>query len=439
MKNKWIIASILIVALIVLCGASLFAVWTGVRLAQKNGLRINLATNTVSAQTTETKSLNVSGPADLTVQNDFGEISILSGPDGQVSVKAEKTAWGSSTADAQTALKDLKVIYDQNGDVIKISVEYPMDVNTLQLNIDHNPGNIKFTITVPKASSVSLNSSTSDLSLDGTSGTASLKTDFGAISLNNVSAEIFAKSNNGTVTAKNIGVAGHKLTLSSEFGDISLTGAIGSDVIASSNNGSTDLSGIQASGLLKVTSQFGGIHVSDSQAGSAEFRSDNGPVRLEKIDLSGALTIKSDFGDLTLAQVMASSYDLNSANGKIEVAGAQGPIKAYSQFGEVKVLNAKNAILDLSSNNGGITFSGSLGDGPHSLKSEFGNISLNLPADLKANVDMQTELGKISSDFDITVSAGKSDEKHLTGKINGGGAQLTVRNNNGNITLQISK
>jgi DUF4097 and DUF4098 domain-containing protein YvlB len=439
MKSKWIIASTLIVALIVLCGASLFAVWTGVSLAQKSGLRIHLETDTVSAQATETKSLSVSGPADLTVQNDFGDISVLSGPDGQVSIRAEKIAWGSSTADAQAALKDVKVVYDQSGNVIKISVNYPVDVNTLHLNIDHTPASIKFTITVPKASSVSLTSSASDLSLEGTSGTASLKTDFGAINLSDVSAEIFAKSNNGAVTAKNIGAAGHKLTLSSEFGDITLTGATATDVTASSNNGAMDLSGIQASGLLKVTSQFGGIHVAGGQAGSAEFRSDNGPVRLEKIDLTGALTIKSDFGDLTLTQVMASSYDLNSANGEIDVDGAQGSIKAYSQFGDLKIRNAQNATLDLSSNNGGITFSGSLGDGPHNLKSEFGNISLSLPADLKLNVDLETDMGKISSAFDMTVSAGKSDEKHLTGKINGGGAQLTVHNNNGNISLQISK
>jgi len=54
-------------------------------------------------------------------------------------------------------------------------------------------------------------------------------------------------------------------------------------------------------------------------------------------------------------------------------------------------------------------------------------------------VDLETGMGKISSDFDISVSAGKTDEQHLIGKINGGGAQLTVHNNNGNITLQISQ
>jgi hypothetical protein len=51
---------------------------------------------------------------------------------------------------------------------------------------------------------------------------------------------------------------------------------------------------------------------------------------------------------------------------------------------------------------------------------------------------LQTEFGKITSDFEVTIS-GKLEEKHWTGKINGGGDELTVKNNNGNITLQISK
>ena len=115
MKNKWIIASILIVALIVICGASLYATWVGVRMAQSSGVHISLGAQNVSAQATEEKTLAVSGPADLDVANDFGDISVQAGADEQISVKAEKTAWGGNEADAQAALKDIKVVYDQTG------------------------------------------------------------------------------------------------------------------------------------------------------------------------------------------------------------------------------------------------------------------------------------------------------------------------------------
>ncbi|HEY3312837.1 MAG TPA: DUF4097 family beta strand repeat-containing protein [Anaerolineales bacterium] len=436
MNNKGIIASVLIVVLIVLCGASLFAVWAGVRMVQDSGIHIRLGPYTNAANATETKTLNVSGPADLTVLNDFGDVSVLAGASGQVSVKAEKTAWGRSDAEAQAALKEVQVVYDQTGNTIKISVKRPVEVNTL--NIDMKSSSVKFTITVPKESAVTLESVNGALALTGTSGTANLHTQFGALNLSEVAAEISAKTQSGAISATNIG-DGHDLSISSEFGEITIEGANGAAVTVGSNNGALDLSGVKAGGLLKVTTEFGEVHVAESTGGSGEFRSNNGAVTLEKVDLGGALSVRSDFGDLRLTKVSASSYDLNSNNGKISLDGAAGPIKAASQFGEVKVLHAKDAVLDLSSKNGGISFSGSLGPGPHSLKSEFGNINLNLPAGVGLDVDLQTEFGKISSDFDVTVSGGKLDEKHWSGKINSGGAQLTVKNNNGNITLQILK
>jgi DUF4097 and DUF4098 domain-containing protein YvlB len=199
-----------------------------------------------------------------------------------------------------------------------------------------------------------------------------------------------------------------------------------------------DVTGVKASGLLKVDSDFGAIHVSDGSAATADIHSNNGGIKLENLTLDGKITVKSDFGDLILTKVAATAYDLRSNNGKVNVDSANGPITAHSEFGAVEVVNAENATLDLSSNNGGITFAGSLGAGPHTIKSEFGNVKLTLPAELALNVDLQTEFGKITSDFDVTVT-GKLDEKHWTGKINGGGDTLTVKDNNGNITLQIAE
>jgi DUF4097 and DUF4098 domain-containing protein YvlB len=198
------------------------------------------------------------------------------------------------------------------------------------------------------------------------------------------------------------------------------------------------LSGLNARVLLQVSSDFGGIKVNDSQADVADVKSNNGAVELENLDVEGKITVRSDFGDLTLTKVDANAYDLNTQNGKISVDGARGAVKAHSDFGELEVLNAENVTLDLSSNNGGVTFSGSLAEGPHSVTSEFGNIKLTLPAETGLNVDIQTEFGKITSDFEITVS-GELNENHWKGKFNGGGEDLTIKTQNGNITLQSSK
>jgi len=437
MKSKWLIASLLIVALIGICAASLFAAWQGLRMTQESGVRFRLGAQTVSAQATEEKTLSVSGPAELTVINDFGDLSVEAGADGKISVKAEKTAWGGDEAEAQETLKDLKVVYEQEGDQVKISVQQPVEVNTL--SVDQRSGSVKFTIIVPKDCAVSLDSANGDLSLRGTSGKNDLQTDFGALTLADVSGETQGRSSNGTITVKNLVTKG-KVMLSSEFGNLTIDTLQGSEVTLSSTNGTLDLTGIRADGLLKTTSEFGAIQLSDSRAGTLDIHSTNGNVKLEELNLDGKITVMSEFGDLTLTRVVATAYDLKSNNGKISVDGARGPVKADSEFGAVEVVNAENVTLDLASNNGGVTFSGTLGAGPHRLKSEFGNIKLTLPADLALNVDLQTEFGKITSDFDITVTVKeKLDEKHWTGNINGGGADLTVENNNGNISLQISK
>lgn len=436
MKSKWLIAGILIVVLVGLCAASLFAGWQGLQMAQASGLRFRgLGANTVKAQATEEKTLTVSGPVILTVENDFGNVSVQSGTDGQVAIQAEKTVWGNSDADAQAALKELQVIIEQDGNTVHLSVKQPADVDLL--HIGPGGGSVKFTISVPKETAATLHSSNGNVALDGTTGAADVESNFGDVSITNTNGNVLGKSNNGKVTATNL-VSDGSINLSSDFGSIALETASGSDVTVSSSNGRIDLTGVQASGLLKAESQFGDIHAVSSSAQTVEIRSNNGILKLEKLNVSGKVTAKSDFGSLNLMNVNAASYDLTTQNGEISLDGAQGAIKAHSDFGAVEVLNAQNASIDLSSNNGAVTFSGSLGAGPHSIKSDFGNILISLPAETALSVDLQTELGKITSDFSITVS-GSVDNKHWTGNINSGGAQLTVQTDNGNITLRSTK
>jgi DUF4097 and DUF4098 domain-containing protein YvlB len=438
MKSKWFVVGILIVVLIGLCGASLFATWQGVKMAQEAGVHINLANwsvEQVNAKATEEKTLEVSSPVNLSVETYQGNITVSAGKDGQVAVKVEKTAWGSSDADAQAALKDIKLVVDQHGNTIKISIDQSVEVD--MLHIGPRGGRADFTITVPASTAVTLNSSLGNLALSGASGNAKLDTTSGSIDITDVAGEINVHSNDGEITAKNIG-AGGMLTLSSEFGAISVDGAKGSDVTISSSNGDLGLlKDIHATGLLKVTSEFGAIDMTGGQAKTAEVRSNNGAVKLESITVDGSITVKSDFGSLTMRAVNAGSYDLTTQNGKISLDGAQNAVKVHSDFGGIEVLNARNATIDLSSNNGAIAFTGSLGAGPHTVSSDFGNISVTLPASAALNVEMQTDFGKIKSDFSITIS-GIIDSKHWKGIINGGGVVLTVKTNNGNITLQRS-
>jgi DUF4097 and DUF4098 domain-containing protein YvlB len=379
----------------------------------------------------EEKTLTVSGPVSLTLTNDFGDVSVTGGADGQVKVIAEKTAWGYDDAEAQKELEELKVLIEQNGNNISISIQHPDQMNVLNLRPDI--WSVKFTITVPEETAVTLDSSNGDLMLSATTGSADLQTDFGSIEVSNASGAVGARTNNGNVTARDI-TSEEDVTLTSEFGNIIAQEISGADVSAESTNGTLDLQGMTASGVLKAGSDFGSISLINSQASSVDVKSTNGEVTLENVDVQGLVTVHNDFGDLTFDTVDASAYDLKTQNGKIKVDKARGSITAQSDFGDVEVLNVEDGTINLSSTNGAVIFSGSLAGGPHKASSDFGNISLTLPAETALNVDLQTDFGKISSDFEITVS-GALDDNHWIGKFNGGGGELTVKTNNGNITI----
>lgn len=439
MKSKWIIASVLIVALIGLCLASLFAVWQGVKMARGSGIRFNpihWTADTVNAEATDEKSLKVSGPVSLTLETFQGNITIEAGEDNRVTVKTKTTAWGNSEADAQAALKEIKVTIDQRENDIKINIDQGIEVD--MLHIGPHGGRVDFTITVPKETAVTLNSTQGDLSLTGTNGSAKLNTSFGNIKINNVTGEITCETSNGQIDAKNIG-ADKSIKLSSEFGAISVEDAKASDITISTSNGILDqLKGIRTTGLLKVTSDFGDITVNDSRAKTAEIRSKNGGIHLETLDVEDSINVKSDFGNLTLLNVNANDYDLNTKNGKIRLDGVKNNISARSSFGSIEVDNAQDATIDLFSNNGTIRFSGSLGSGPHSISSDFGNIDVTLPAKSALALELKTSFGKITSNFSITVS-GTMESNHWTGTTNGGGESLNIQTKNGNISLQSSK
>ena len=144
-----------------------------------------------------------------------------------------------------------------------------------------------------------------------------------------------------------------------------------------------------------------------------------------------------------MEQAFAVSFDLHTNSGTITVDGVKGMLKASTDFGDIKIENAQSVILNVNTNSGTIEFSGSLGKGPHVVKSDFGPIEITLPTDTQLSVDLKTDFGTIKSDLPITIvlngGSSNSESDHISGNINGGGEQLTVQANSGNISLKTSK
>jgi hypothetical protein len=142
----------------------------------------------------------------------------------------------------------------------------------------------------------------------------------------------------------------------------------------------------------------------------------SGDIRVS--DVTGDLNAKSASGDVTVRNA-TGSINASSASGDVKVRDAVGIVNARSASGDVEV-----EIVRLE------------GSGNMEFKSASGDVTVQAPANLDANVDMSTFSGSIRSDFPIQINK----REHGTGstargQIGGGSRQLRLSSASGNINL----
>lgn len=385
----------------------------------------------------ESKTLEVDAekPVTLKVQNDSGAVTITGADVEAVEVQVVKTAFDTTQARADAEVKTIKYTVQQNGNTITLKYALPRS-----MNFNNQINTVDFIVTVPNQTNVDVDTNFGGVSISNIEGEVVAQSDFGETSLDNVQGAVSASTNNGTVTATAIRAGSENIDLESEFGSITLEKANGKDITIDTSNGSAQLDQVRATGTLSASSEFGGVTIENGSADSLTIETTNGDVSLSKLTVKKDIQVDDEFGSLELDQVFAASYDLDTNNGHIAIDGVKGKITASSEFGSIEITNAESVTIDLRANNGGVTFEGSLGVGPHVVRSEFGSVDLTLPADANLNVDLSTEFGSIKSDMPITITLTETtgsdlNRDQIVGSINDGGDLLTVETNNGSLTI----
>jgi hypothetical protein len=411
MRHKWLIAGILVLAELGVAGGMVLAAQGGLTWANVFGFAWPVVGASQFTATADQDQTFAVGPlASLEVQSAVGAISVTGGDGHAIVVHAHKTGWGIDQAEADAALAALKISLTQTGNAVVVKVE-PMVGLVLPIKGRNNA--VDFTIEVPSDAAVKAHTSFGDVQVTGAAG------------------GVDASTSSGRAGARAVGGV---VTLHSNFGAVILENATPTTVNATSASGLVSLNQVTASGAVELHSDFGSLDYHSGQAASLVARTSNGKVTLSGLTIAGAANVHSDFGPLTLTQVAAGSYAVTSSNGNISIDGAAGNVQASSDFGRVSVLHGVGVTLDLHSSNGAVAFSGTLGAGPHSLTSDFGSITLSLPASAAADLDLSTSFGSIRSTLPVTAS-GDLSRDHWTGVLNGGGPRLTVRTSNGSISL----
>jgi DUF4097 and DUF4098 domain-containing protein YvlB len=129
---------------------------------------------------------------------------------------------------------------------------------------------------------------------------------------------------------------------------------------------------------------------------------------------------------------------LRTGDGHIEAASLGGLLEATTGDGHMRIRGRLDS-LNLRTGDGGIdaeVLPGSKVASSWRVESGDGSVTIRLPRDFAADLDLHTGDGSISVDFPLTATAGGRSEHDLRGRLNSGGATFYVRTGDGSIHLR---
>jgi len=195
----------------------------------------------------------------------------------------------------------------------------------------------------------------------------------------------------------------------------------------------------------------GGIRVEERQNGDTveievryphhNFNVEWGQHRVDievRMPREGKVNLRTGDGKIEIAG-LKGEMELHSGDGSESLDGVAGKLHAYTGDGHITA-SGRFDELELKTGDGHVDVRAAAGSSLASswrLETGDGNVSLELPGELAADVDLHTNDGHIDLDMPVA-TAGKIRENEVRGKLNGGGSLLTIRTGDGSIHLRKS-
>jgi len=150
----------------------------------------------------------------------------------------------------------------------------------------------------------------------------------------------------------------------------------------------------------------------------------------------GRVNLRTGDGGIEISG-LKGEMDLHSGDGSEKLDGVDGKLRASTGDGHIRADGRFDA-LELKTGDGHIdvrALAGSSLAAGWRLETGDGNVTLEIPAETAADVDLHTSDGHIDLDMPVTTE-GKLRENEVRGKLNGGGSLLTIRTGDGSIHLR---
>lgn len=195
----------------------------------------------------------------------------------------------------------------------------------------------------------------------------------------------------------------------------------------------------EASGMRRVFEGRSGLTVEEeNNAMKVSVASSRRVDILLHVPFKTSLKLTSIHGSSIAVENVEGDIEANSLHGSVTLTGVAGSVVAHALHGKVKATLSR---VDPSK--------------PMSFSSLHGGIDVTLPPGTKADLKMRTDKGEVYSDFDVTLGApeAKVEEgnkegrgkyrvtfgSNVTGRINGGGPEISFKTMHGNIYIRKGK
>ena len=196
-------------------------------------------------------------------------------------------------------------------------------------------------------------------------------------------------------------------------------------------------------GMVKVSVLNGSITVRGYPGKEVLLETDQAGLRVEEADNQVIVEPDPDGPvDLRISVPARTSLQLKcTKGGNIQVERLEGEIEAEGVNASITLRKITGVVVAHSLQGRVVVQMDKVTPGkPMAFSAMNGDVDVSLPADTRADVSLQTLNGSLHTDFAISEIADSRQKapRRVAGRINGGGAEITLKTLNGGVRLRKS-